>query len=142
MYQEYEHQQQQQQEQLDLELDMESEYNKFHDTENIGKRISQEYFEFCNNQSNILTEVQSFHYHSEDHLTLIIEVNDNDNVNDNENNHNGIRQQYDEQDNSTKVTYDADAGDNLITIEDVNELNEAFYRDNDFVRYLWADIQK
>ena len=137
MYQEYEHQQQQQQEQLDLELDMESEYNKFHDTENIGKRISQEYFEFCNNQSNILTEVQSFHYHSEDHLTLIEAIYF---VNDYYNDNNDI--DYDEQDNSTKVTYDADAGDNLITIEDVNELNEAFYRDNDFVRYLWADIQK
>ena len=138
MYQEYEHQQQQQQEQLDLELDMESEYNKFHDTENIGKRISQEYFEFCNNQSNILTEVQSFHYHSEDHLTLIIEAIYF--VNDYYNDNNDI--DYDEQDNSTKVIYDGDAGDNLITIEDVNELNEAFYRDNDFVRYLWADIQK
>jgi len=138
MYQEYEHQQQQQQEQLDLELDMESEYNKFHDTENIGKRISQEYFEFCNNQSNILTEVQSFHYHSEDHLTLIIEAIYF--VNDYYNDNNDI--DYDEQDNSTKVIYDGDAGDNLITIEDVNELNEAFYRDNNFVRYLWADIQK
>ena len=138
MYQEYEHQQQQQQEQLDLELDMESEYNKFHDTENIGKRISQEYFEFCNNQSNILTEVQSFHYHSEDHLTLIIEAIYF--VNDYYNDNNDI--DYDEQDNSTKVIYDGDAGDNLITIEDVNELNEAFYRHNDFVRYLWADIQK
>ena len=133
----YEQQYLQQQEQFDTGLDMDNEYDKFYDSENINRRFSQDYLEFCF-QSNILTETQSYHNNDEDHLTLIIEAIDY--YNDNSNNY--IEEQYDEQDNYIGVSLNVDVGDNLITIGDVNELNESFYKDNDFVRHLWTNIKQ
>ena len=133
----YEQQYLQQQEQFDTGLDMDNEYDKFYDSENINRRFSQDYLEFCF-QSNILTETQSYHNNDEDHLALIIEAIDY--YNDNSNNY--IEEQYDEQDNYIGVSLNVDVGDNLITIGDVNELNESFYKDNDFVRHLWTNIKQ
>ena len=133
----YEQQYLQQQEQFDTGLDMDNEYDKFYDSENINRRFSQDYLEFCF-QSNILTETQSYHNNDEDHLALIIEAIDY--YNDNSNNY--IEEQYDEQDNYIGVSLNVDVGDNLITIGDVNELNESFYKDNDFVRHLWINIKQ
>ena len=133
----YEQQYLQQQEQFDTGLDMDNEYDKFYDSENINRRFSQDYLEFCF-QSNILTETQSYHNNDEDHLPLIIEAIDY--YNDNSNNY--IEEQYDEQDNYIGVSLNVDVGDNLITIGDVNELNESFYKDNDFVRHLWTNIKQ
>ena len=133
----YEQQYLQQQEQFDTGLDMDNEYDKFYDSENINRRFSQDYLEFCF-QSNILTETQSYHNNDEDHLALIIEAIDY--YNDNRNNY--IEEQYDEQDNYIGVSLNVDVGDNLITIGDVNELNESFYKDNDFVRHLWTNIKQ
>ena len=133
----YEQQYLQQQEQFDTGLDMDNEYDKFYDSENINRRFSQDYLEYCF-QSNILTETQSYHNNDEDHLPLIIEAIDY--YNDNSNNY--IEEQYDEQDNYIGVSLNVDVGDNLITIGDVNELNESFYKDNDFVRHLWTNIKQ
>ncbi len=133
----YEQQHLQQQEQFDNGLDMDNEYDKFYDSENINRRFSQDYLEYCF-QSNILTETQSYHNNDEDHLPLIIEAIDY--YNDNRNNY--IEEQYDEQDNYIGVSLNVDVGDNLITIGDVNELNESFYKDNDFVRHLWTNIKQ
>ncbi len=133
----YEQQHLQQQEQFDTGLDMDNEYDKFYDSENINRRFSQDYLEYCF-QSNILTETQSYHNNDEDHLPLIIEAIDY--YNDNSNNY--IEEQYDEQDNYIGVSLNVDVGDNLITIGDVNELNESFYKDNDFVRHLWTNIKQ
>ena len=133
----YEQQYLQQQEQFDTGLDMDNEYDKFYDSENINRRFSQDYLEYCF-QSNILTETQSYHNNDEDHLPLIIEAIDY--YNDNSNNY--IEEQYDEQDNYIGVSLNVDVGDNLITIGDVNELNESFYKDNDFVRHLWINIKQ
>ncbi len=133
----YEQQYLQQQEQFDTGLDMDNEYDKFYDSENINRRFSQDYLEYCF-QSNILTETQSYHNNDEDHLALIIEAIDY--YNDNSNNY--IEEQYDEQDNYIGVSLNVDVGDNLITIGDVNELNESFYKDNDFVRHLWTNIKQ
>ena len=133
----YEQQHLQQQEQFDTGLDMDNEYDKFYDSENINRRFSQDYLEYCF-QSNILTETQSYHNNDEDHLPLIIEAIDY--YNDNRNNY--IEEQYDEQDNYIGVSLNVDVGDNLITIGDVNELNESFYKDNDFVRHLWINIKQ
>ena len=133
----YEQQHLQQQEQFDTGLDMDNEYDKFYDSENINRRFSQDYLEYCF-QSNILTETQSYHNNDEDHLPLIIEAIDY--YNDNRNNY--IEEQYDEQDNYIGVSLNVDVGDNLITIGDVNEINESFYKDNDFVRYLWTNIKQ
>ena len=133
----YEQQYLQQQEQFDTGLDMDNEYDKFYDSENINRRFSQDYLEFCF-QSNILTETQSYHNNDEDHLALIIEAIDY--YNDNRNNY--IEEQYDEQDNYIGVSLNVDVGDNLISIGDVNELNESFYKDNDFVRHLWTNIKQ
>ena len=133
----YEQQYLQQQEQFDTGLDMDNEYDKFYDSENINRRFSQDYLEYCF-QSNILTETQSYHNNDEDHLPLIIEAIDY--YNDNRNNY--IEEQYDEQDNYIGVSLNVDVGDNLITIGDVNELNESFYKDNDFVRHLWINIKQ
>ena len=133
----YEQQYLQQQEQFDTGLDMDNEYDKFYDSENINRRFSQDYLEYCF-QSNILTETQSYHNNDEDHLALIIEAIDY--YNDNRNNY--IEEQYDEQDNYIGVSLNVDVGDNLISIGDVNELNESFYKDNDFVRHLWTNIKQ
>ena len=56
---------------------MEQELERAQDSKNIDKRVSEDYFKFCDLIRKAITISNTIHYKSEDHPELIIEYNEN-----------------------------------------------------------------